>query len=132
MDPFIQLEQNRGTKYVLLGYVRGCSYCFQSFAQLLSLNEGVFQEEFNVDINSRSWEGGISYNPDNMIITVDYQTDDLTEDCFCAHDPMDDEYIEYRDSNWEKSCFCIYKFTGQNFELMESSWKRIISDDDEN
>lgn len=123
------LETVEGTKYVLSGFVRGCSYCFETYVQLVSLKDEVFHEEFKTEVYSRSWEGGASYDHEKQRITVDYETDDLTTDCNCDFDDLNEDYDEdAEDREWEKSCFCLYAFNGITFELMESSWQKIPSE----
>ncbi len=75
------IETEEGTKYVLTGYVRGCS----NNIMLVSLKNGVFEQDFSYSVNSRSWEEGVRYSPKNKIISVDYVTDDLTTNCNCSN-----------------------------------------------
>ncbi len=56
------IETEEGTKYALTGYVRGCSYCFESNIMLVSIRSGIFEQDFSYSVNSRSWEEGVSYN----------------------------------------------------------------------
>ncbi len=125
------IETKEGTKYVLTGYVRGCSYCFETNVMLVRLEGGIFQQDFVYSINSRSWEEGVYYDPNSQIITVDYVTDDLTTDCDCINNAeLDDEQDSYYSDNEEtepinKSCHCTFEFNGLNFELIKESWEKI-------
>ena len=124
------VETTEGTKYILTGYVRGCSYCFETHISLISFKNGLFEQEFYESVNSRSWKGGVQYNHDSLKITVDYITDDLTEDCTCIYSM--DEYEEEADkekssenNDRETKCHCIYQFNGTTFELMKASWEYV-------
>ena len=123
------IETSEGTKYVLEGSVRGCSYCFESNIMLVNFVDGVFEQDFYYSVNSRSWETGITYNHENKSITVEYETDDLTTDCNCK-DAMDSDSGDglYYDSGMEfkpVECQCRFDFDGLNFELTKESWEVV-------
>lgn len=125
------IETRKGTKYVLTGYVRGCSYCFETNVMLVRLEGGIFQQDFVYSISSRSWEEGVSYDPNSKIITVDYVTDDLTTDCDCSNfvelDEEPDNYYSYSKETEpiNKRCHCTFEFNGLNFVLIKESWEKI-------
>lgn len=123
------LETEEGTKYLLIGSVRGCSYCFESNIMLVKFKEGLFYQEFGYSVNSRSWEEGIAYDPTSKIITVDYITDDLTRDCDCtnyaAFEKDENDYSYEEDMPITKSCHCTFEFNGVNFELIKESWELV-------
>ncbi len=126
------IETKEGTKYVLTGYVRGCSYCFETNVMLVRLEDGIFKQDFVYSVVSRSWdEGGVSYDPKSKIITVDYVTDDLTPDCNCInYAELDREQYDYYSDNEEtesieKKCHCTFEFNGLNFKLIKESWEKI-------
>lgn len=117
------IETKEGTKYVLTGSVRGCSYCFETFVMLVKLENGVFKQDFVYAVNSRSWEEGVSYDSESKTITVDYITDDLTTECHCLNyatlDAQENDYNTYDEDiePIEKRCHCTFQFNGLNFEL---------------
>ncbi|MFK7810302.1 MAG: hypothetical protein AB8F74_21035 [Saprospiraceae bacterium] len=124
------IDTKEGTKYVLVGHVRGCSYCFESNIMLVKLNDGMFEEDFSYSVNSRSWEEGISYNSKTKVITVDYITDDLTTDCDCSnYATLDEEENYYLDNDdpepMVKRCHCTFQFNDLNFELVKESWEKV-------
>ncbi|MCL2312236.1 MAG: hypothetical protein FWC41_07095 [Firmicutes bacterium] len=122
------IETEEGTKYVLTGFVRDCSFCFKTFVQLLKFEENKFIEEFMYSVNSRSWEEGVEYDHEGKAIYVDYHIDDLTPFCYCGGDPFDKEKWNYdrSDENQKRiNCKCKFIFDGNNFELVEESWKVI-------
>lgn len=121
------LETNEGTKYVLTGYVRGCSYCFETNIMLVQFRDSVFEQDFTYSVNSRSWEGGITYHPDSNTITVDYLTDNLTTYCGCSISNEEYDYhFNKEESEYEtKKCHCTFEFNGSTFEVMKESWERV-------
>jgi hypothetical protein len=109
-------------QYVITSYVRGCSYCFETKATLITYINGRFEEEFSYMVNSRHWEGGVSYNPEQQTITANYDTDDLTTDCDCYNHsdyPRDHE----EESQIKKRCHCTFRFNGETFEAVKASWE---------
>lgn len=126
-DQIDTIETAEGTKYVLLGSVRGCGYCFETNIMVVSYYDEAFEVEFSYAVNSRSWESGVSYDAENKIITVDYDTDDLTPYCNCSYDASySDEYSVEEDAlAFEKKCHCTFTFTGSEFELTKESWEKI-------
>lgn len=122
------IETEVGVKYVLTGYTRGCSSCFESNIMLVSLKGGIFEKDFSYSVNSRSLEEGVSYDPKLKIITVNYITDDLTTDCYCsnfADEELDNYYSDNEQEAITKKCHCTFKFNGLNFDLVKESWERI-------
>ena len=127
-DAIYTLETEEGPKYVLTGYVRGCSYCFETNVMLVSIREGVFEVDFSYSLVSRSWEEGVHYDHEKNIITVDYITDDLTTDCYCD-DEVEAELDDYHSVDSEEElislrCHCTYQFDGSNFRLVKQSAKK--------
>ncbi len=125
------LKTDEGTKYVLTGYVRGCSYCFQSFVRLISFNDNKFKEEFMYSKTNRDWNDGVTYNHDTKTIVVDYHIDDLTPYCHCSGDIEEHKfnYDKYADNKYSVNCQCKFIFNGLTFELVEESWKKVNIDD---
>ncbi|MGB1294296.1 MAG: hypothetical protein ACPG6V_02365 [Flavobacteriales bacterium] len=114
------LQSETGTKYVLTGYVRGCSYCFEEHISLVSFNNNTFKEEFSFSVNSRSWDEKIIYDPIQKKIEINYKTDDLTPICFCndtdediseESSPLKGEELKY------ENCQCTFYFNGKSFEI---------------
>ena len=114
------IKTKEGTKYVLTSNVKGCTYCFETSALLVRPEKGGFVQDFKHAMTSRSWEGGVSYNPEKKQIIVDYIPDDLTTSCYC------DDEVKLATSNneppnIEKRCRCIFDFNGVNFELSKEN-----------
>lgn len=119
---------SEGTKYLLLGFVRGCSYCFETSATLVRLYEGAFHEEFNYTVSSRHWEGGVSYDDTLKRIQVAYDTDDLTSYCSCIAEPEVMDWEGGSQAGWPEvthHCECEFEFNGLTFELIRSCWYRV-------
>jgi hypothetical protein len=114
-----------GTKYVLTGYVRGCSYCFQTFVQLIKFEKNEFVEEFVLSLSIRGWNDGVIYVHEEKTIYVDYHIDDLTPSCYCSEEEFN--YNKFDENQKEINCKCKYIFDGKNFELVETHWKIIDS-----
>lgn len=119
------IKTSEGDKYVLTGYVRGCSYCFEDNIQVVKFENGVAKVEFIYSVNSRDWEGSITYHPERKLIRVDYNTDDLTTDCNCVNTAIEEVYNEsdYSELNTKK-CHCTFEFNGVNFELVKEGWEK--------
>jgi hypothetical protein len=115
------LQTDEGTKYVLTGSIRGCSYCFFSFVQLISFKENKFIEEFMYSVESRDWNDGVAYNHETKTIVVDYHIDDLTPTCSCGDE------VYNNDNSFYINCKSTYIFNGLIFELVEEGWKKVES-----
>lgn len=125
-DAIYTIKAKEGTKYVLTGSVRGCSYCFETNVMLVHFTDTGFQSDFYYSVNSRSWEEGVSYDPSTKIITVDYFTDDLTVDCGCSNAAEDGYYYnDDAEEEFTKQCHCTFEFDGSNFVLVKESWEKV-------
>ncbi len=124
------IDSKEGTKYVLTGYVRGCSYCFETNIILVKFEDGIFQEDFAYSVNLRDWEGGAEYNSETKTIIVNYTTDDLTAECDCTNyaileEDRADYSIDDEDNPIRKRCHCTFEFNGLNFELTKACWETL-------
>lgn len=114
------LNTEEGVKYLLTAYVRGCSYCFGNSIRLIQFKNGEFSTDFLYSTYSRSWDSGITYDSENRVINVEYQTDDLTSYCNCSEEPEDDyekESLDLDDDFVFRNCSCEFKFNGKTFVL---------------
>lgn len=125
------LNTEEGTKYVLTGNVRNCSYCFESFVRLIVFKDNEFKEEFMYSVNNRDWNDGVSYNHETKSIVVDYYIDDLTPFCKCNGEIAEEnfDFDIYADNTFSINCLCKFNFNGSAFELVEKSWKRVNNED---
>lgn len=114
------INTKEGTKYVLTGYVRGCSYCFETFVQLISIRNNQFYQDFYFSTTNRDWDDGVFYDPETNTINVDYYYDDLTYTCSCNKDSYS-YIINSLNGIFEQKCKCKYVFNGNNFECTEGS-----------
>ncbi len=117
------IEGDGKIQYVLTGFVRGCSYCFEDQVQLVELVDGVFEERFRYAVRSRSWEGAISYDPDTRRIEVGYETDDLTGVCFCGNEAEEEapeaDYGTGEEGEYRRfQCSCSFIYEAGNFDLI--------------
>lgn len=126
------LPSDSGRMYLLTSYVRGCSYCFETSATVISWNGEYFESEFDYSVNSRDWNGGVSYDSALQMIVVDYVTDDLTPECSCGWYSSYYEDEEYQDDSEDDEglpesikCHCTFQFNGKTFELIKHSWEKI-------
>lgn len=118
------LKTEEGTKYLLSGNVRGCSYCFETSVQLLN-NELI--EEFSYIVNNRDLDDGVFYDYPTRTIHVDYHINDLTPYCYCdeASDKDRHEYDSFADHENSINCTCTFVFDGKNFKLVKEGWEKI-------
>lgn len=125
------LNTDEGAKYVLTGFVRTCSFCFETFVRLITFKENAFKEEFMYSVNNRDWNDGVSYNPENKTILVDYHIDDLSPFCYCNGEIEEDKFSFDKLDNEEFSinCKCKFIFNGKNFELVGESWERVNNEE---
>ncbi|MEO1513481.1 MAG: hypothetical protein AAFV95_00665 [Bacteroidota bacterium] len=115
------IKTEKGTRYVLSGHVRGCSYCFETHVSMVGYEDGVFKTFFHYSITSRDATTGVTYEPETQRIVVDYETDDLTPECDCGQESeftSVEEEFDF-DSTW--NCHCSFQFNGLNFELVRES-----------
>ncbi len=132
-NEIFMFDTEEGVKYVLTGNVRGCSYCFETFVQLVSFENNTFNLDFEYAVNNRDWNDGAYYNHETKTINVNYHIDDLSEFCGCdeenqtyfGFDPNESDYIQIR-------CECKFVFNGNTFELVKDRWEKVeVSDEDE-
>lgn len=132
-DEIYILGTEDGVKYVLTGNVRGCSYCFETFVQLVSFENNTFNLDFEYGVNNRDWNDGAYYNHETKTINVSYHIDDLTQFCGCDEDHQTYfDYDKYDRSQATILCECKFIFNGNNFELVKDSWEKVeVTKEDE-
>jgi hypothetical protein len=119
-------------KYVLSSYTRFCSLCFGTSVRLVSFQDGQFKEEFTYSVGSRHWEGGVTYDSLQKIITVDYFLDDLTSYCNCNQEAIEKgEWTEEERTIFNYNCNFSFVFNGNNFEKVEGTLKKTIDEEKE-
>ena len=125
------LYADEGIKYVLTGYVRGCSYCFTTFVWLISFKDNEFSTDFAYSVDNRDWNDGVTYNHETKTIYVDYHIDDLTPYCYCSGEIDKDKfsYDKFANNKTSINCQCKFIFNGSTFELVEESWKKVNNED---
>ncbi|QZT37401.1 hypothetical protein K5X82_00565 [Halosquirtibacter xylanolyticus] len=122
------LNTKEGVKYVLTNMVRFCSMCFSTSARLISYQDGIFKEEFIHSKESRSWEGGVSYNPETKEIDVSYHLDDMDSSCHCYKNKKTKPgWTESNGSIFNYTCRYSFVFNGSNFEQVDGSLSKVIS-----
>ena len=115
------------TKYLFLGYIRECSYCFREYAHLVYFNGKEFVSDFYYQVDSRHWSTKITFDPEKFVLSLQYKTDDLTSYCHCNINNFEDHDFASDDlQQARKNCKCIFRFNGSNFVLEKSSEKEII------
>lgn len=121
------LHTEEGTKYMLTGYVRGCSYCFRTFVRLIAFSDNQFREEFSYSVTNRDWNDGVQYDHETRTVKVDYHLDDLTPYCSCSGEADEDTIRDNSEGEvqYRINCRCMFVFNGKSFELVEGSWKRV-------
>lgn len=109
------------TLYVLEGSVRGCGTCIGMYIDVVKIENNNYVKDFAYDLQMRSGSGGFEYDANKKTIHVEYQTDDLTRDCYCG------SYSEY-EHDFNKKCECVFMFNGTTFELIKESWEKITEE----
>ena len=93
---------------------------------MVHFEKGDFELDFEYAIDSRDYDEKIVFDEDSKTLTVQYVTDDLSEDCFCSNEEYQtywtdgktkDELFNDDETLKEQSCSCIFKFNGKTFEL---------------
>ena len=132
-NEIIMLDTDDGVKYVLTGSVRGCSYCFETFVQLVSFENNAFNLDFEYSVVNRDWNDGAYYDHETKTVNVKYHVDDLTQFCGCDEDKQTYfEYDKYDRNQTPILCECKFVFNVNNFELVKDSWEKVeASDEDE-
>ncbi|MDR0872145.1 MAG: hypothetical protein LBN27_01590 [Prevotellaceae bacterium] len=118
------INTSDGTKYVLTGWVQGCNACFETSIELVQFKDGEWINDFSYSVESRSYNEVLLYDPKTKTISVEYETDDLTQSCTCEQ-KQEPEYDSYFDWNNRKSCECTFVFNGETFELAKQCWEII-------
>ncbi|MEM5564909.1 hypothetical protein WNY78_07325 [Psychroserpens sp. AS72] len=112
--------------YLLHGSVRTCGACYVDYVTLVHFDKGDFELDFEYAIDSRDYDEKIVFDKDSKTLTIQYVTDDLSEDCFCSNEEYQtywtdgktkDELFNDDETLKEQSCSCIFKFNGKTFEL---------------
>lgn len=118
------IHTKQGVKYLLQGYVVGCSTCMEDYILLANFNQGKFKADFDYSVSNRMTSEGpdgyvepITFDKKRKTISVDFALDDLTSNCDCTEKKLgssDNDDTTSNDSTKVK-CHCLYKFNGETF-----------------
>lgn len=122
------LNTDEGTKYVLTGDVRGCSYCFETFVCLVSFKDNKIIEDFKYLVNNRDWEDGVYYDHETKTINAAYHVDDLTPFCSCSQDKYEEASYNETETIFAYKCKCKFVFDVNNFKLKEESIEKSLGE----
>ena len=115
------IHSNSGVKYLLQGFVRGCSWCYSSHISLIQYRDNEWKQDFYYSFETRDFNDDIELDSTKQKLTGTYHLSDLSENCIC------NEYSESNDFEYtiEKHilCTCIFIFNGETYELMEKKEK---------
>ena len=107
------------TRYLLMGSVRGCGACFEEYVTLVHFEDDHFILDFEYSITSRLAEQRIFFDEDSRALSVFYETDDLTQDCYCENEDNSTNLNVLSDVDDQQTliCSCLFEFDGKTFRL---------------
>jgi hypothetical protein len=111
---------NNKMRYLLLGSTKACGACFVEFVTFVHFEDGDFVLDFEYSVESRSYETKLFFDPFNLSISVFYETDDLTQGCYCSNELDDENSIEDEDNDTDGSknymCSCLFIYDSGTFK----------------
>lgn len=116
-DGYTEIKSFRSfntTRYLLFGSVRGCGACFEEHVTLVHFEDDHFMLDFEYSLSSRLAQQHIFFDEDSKALSVFYETDDLTEDCYCEDD-NNSSYFNDEDELQTLLCSCLFEFDGKTF-----------------
>ncbi|WP_299277013.1 hypothetical protein [uncultured Psychroserpens sp.] len=118
------------TWYLLFGSVRGCGACFEEYVTLTHFEDNTLQLDFEYSVVSRVAEQRIFYEAFSKSLSVFYDTDDLTTDCYCEDQDLNNRIYEEDDTediqeSSTYSCSCLFEFSKDTFKLLKQCAERI-------
>ncbi|MEL6867449.1 MAG: hypothetical protein AAFP19_23690 [Bacteroidota bacterium] len=112
------------TYYLVIGYVRGCNYCFEDYLKLVHFEAGRFVEDFAYAVEASSGYTEMTYTPEDQGLHIQYETNEQIPDCICEEE--EEEGLEDRPFQYQE-CECFFKFNGQSFDFVKKN-RRLIKD----
>jgi hypothetical protein len=85
---------NNKMRYLLFGSIKVCGACFVEFVTLVHFEDGTFILDFEYAVESRSYESKLFFDATNLSLSTFYDTNDLTPDCHCTDEQLEDRYKE--------------------------------------
>jgi len=107
------------TKYLLFGSVRGCGACYEEYVTMVHFEDDHFVLDFEYSITSRLAEQRIFFDEVSLALSVFYETDDLTQDCYCDNEDNSNNLNVLNDEDDQQTliCSCLFEFDGKTFRL---------------
>jgi hypothetical protein len=131
------IQTKNGVKYLLQGSVVGCNTCLREYITLVRFEGGKPVCDFSYQLNTRFGSSQqFDYDAETKTITIAYETDDHTSDCYCEQECDDKDTYRGNSSYYEngtpKDCRCVFVFNGETFELTEECWqKKFLKENDD-
>ncbi len=125
------------TRYLLFGNFKACGSCYIEYITLVHFEKDNFVLDFEYSLESRDYDQKIYFDEGTKSLSVFYDTDDLTEDCFCSneasnnywHDNSNDSQLNSDGELIRLSCSCLFDFDGKTYKLSKRCSKIIKKED---
>nr|WP_321246074.1 hypothetical protein [uncultured Psychroserpens sp.] len=112
---------NNKMRYLLFGSTKACGACFVEFVTFVHFENGEFILDFEYAVDSRSSESKLFFDATNLSLSVFYDTDDLTTECYCSNELDDENTYEDEDDDIDEiknyTCSCLFIYDGGTFKL---------------
>ena len=112
---------NNKMRYLLFGSTKACGACFIEFVTFVHFEDGDFVLDFEYSVDSRSSESKLFFDATNLSLSVFYDTDDLTTECYCSDELDDENTYEDEDDDIDEiknyTCSCLFIYDGGTFKL---------------
>lgn len=119
---------NNKMRHLLFCSIKACGACFVEFVTLVHFDDSTIILDFEYAVESRSSESKLFFDATNLSLSIFYDTDDLTLDCHCTDEQLEERYSEDNDDidiikNYR--CSCLFLYNNGTFKLSKSVRERL-------
>lgn len=100
--------------------------CYTQYIQVVYFDseDEKFVVDFDYNLSTRSFEYGIVYDREMQTIDIEYETDDLTPECYCENQAYQEEDpFSLQELEQKKLCSCSFVFDGLEFVQTKACWE---------
>lgn len=117
---------NNKMQYLLFGSIKVCGACFVEFVTLVHFDDSTIILDFEYAVESRSSKSKLFFDATKLSLSTFYDTNDLTPDCHCTDEQLEERYSEDNDDidiikNYRCSRLFLYRMAHSNYlSLLEN------------
>lgn len=129
----LDLQTSSGIKYLLSQATQYCNTCMGESMTLVRWEGDHFVSDFSVELETRGWDGGLSYDLKQDEVILDYKADDLNKGCWDKPgiEQLNPKQVtrSAKANGHDHRCYYRYRFNGETFELVESTARLLTPEE---